>query len=70
MGGATAALDVRYNSLGEAAEGYKRRALLALEPVGSTLLNLANSVMPLVDAAFAFFETRIAPSIQIVAGAI
>ncbi|MCB0654460.1 MAG: hypothetical protein KDC85_24485, partial [Saprospiraceae bacterium] len=70
MAGATDALDAKYNTLGSAVEGFKRRGLLALQPIGDILLNLANSVMPIVDRAFAFFETTIAPAIENVAGVI
>ncbi len=68
MTGAVGSLDAKYNNLGSAVEGYKRRALLALQPIGDVLLNLANSAMPLVDQAFAVFETSIAPAIATVAG--
>ena len=66
MSGATAALDVRYNTLGDVVEGFRRRAILALEPIGVVLLDLANRIMPLVDAGFSFFETSIIPAIQTV----
>lgn len=68
MTGAVGSLDAKYNTLGSAVEGYKRQALLALQPIGDVLLNLANSAMPLVDQAFAVFETSIAPAIELVAG--
>lgn len=64
MAGAVDAVDSRYNNLGSAAEGYRRRALLALEPIGNVLLDLANNAMPLVDSAFAVFETSIVPAIE------
>lgn len=70
MAGAVGSLDAKYNTLGSAVEGFKRRGLLALQPIGDILLNLANSVMPIVDGAFAFFETTIAPAIENVAGVI
>jgi len=68
MTGAVGSLDAKYGTLSSAVEGYKRRALLALQPIGDVLLNLANSAMPLVDQAFAVFETTIAPAIETVAG--
>lgn len=70
MAGAVGSLDAKYNTLGSAVEGYKRRALLALQPIGDVLLNLANSAMPLVNQAFAVFETTIAPAIETVAGVV
>ena len=70
MAGAVDAVDSRYNNLGSAAEGYKRRALLALEPIGNVLLGLANNAMPLVDSAFAVFETNIVPAIETAAGVV
>lgn len=66
MAGAVGSLDAKYNTLGSAVEGYKRRALLALQPIGDVLLNVANSAMPLVNQAFAVFETTIAPAIETV----
>ena len=70
MEGAIDAVDSRYNNLGSAAEGYKRRALLALQPIGNVLLGLANNAMPLVDSAFAVFETNIVPAIETAAGVV
>lgn len=70
MAGSVDAVDARYNNLSSAAEGYKRRALLALQPIGNVLLGLANDAMPSVDQAFAFFETRIAPAIETAAGVV
>lgn len=70
MTGAVGSLDAKYNTLGSAVEGYKRRALLALQPIGDVLLNVANSAMPLVNQAFAVFETTIAPAIETVAGVV
>lgn len=57
--GSIDAVDARYDTLGAAAEGYKRRALLALAPVGDGLLALANDALPYVDAAFAWFENEL-----------
>ena len=63
MAGAAEGLNVQYGSLGEAVEGYKRRALVALEPVGAALLGLANETMPLVEMGFQWFETNLVPAI-------
>ena len=64
MEGATQRLDVQYSSLSEAAEGFKRRTILALRPLGDSLLGIANSVMPLVNKAFESFETFIGPKVE------
>lgn len=61
MTGAVGSLDAKYNTLGSAVEGFKRRGLLAIKPVGDLLLTLANNAMPLVDRAFGLFETSILP---------
>jgi phage-related minor tail protein len=68
--GAASSLDTKYNNLGSVFEGFKRRALVAIEPIGSVLLDIANSAMPLVNTAFAFFETNIAPAIETAAGVV
>ena len=70
LAGATETLDAKYNNLGSAAEGFKRRGLMALEPIGNVLLGLANNAMPLVDSAFAIFETSIVPAIELGAAAL
>ena len=52
MEGATASLGAQYTSLGGVWEGVSRGFLLALEPLGAQLLDLANMAMPyLLDAA-------------------
>jgi len=68
--GAASSLDTKYNNLGSVFEGFKRRALVAIEPIGGVLLDIANSAMPLVNTAFAFFETNIAPAIETAAGVV
>lgn len=70
MADSTAALDVRYDTLGDVVEGFKRRGILALRPIGDVLLGLANRIMPLVEDAFAFLETTILPIIETVADAV
>lgn len=70
MAGATDTLDAKYNNLGSMFEGLKRRGLLALEPIGNVLLGLANNAMPLVEQAFAVFETTIVPAIETAAGVV
>lgn len=70
MEGATEGLDARYNNLGDTVEAYKRRTLLAIQPIGGALLGLANSALPYVQQGFAIFETNVVPAIETVAGVI
>ncbi len=51
MAGATDSLGVQYNNLGSVWEGVSRGFLLALEPLGVLLLDLANMAMPYLLAA-------------------
>jgi phage-related minor tail protein len=46
MEGATSSLNAQYTSLGGVWEGVSRGFLLALEPLGAVLLDLANQAMP------------------------
>lgn len=64
LSGATAGLDAQYNTLPDVIEGFKRRALIAIEPIGAIMLDLANRVLPIVEDGFAFFETTIVPFID------
>lgn len=64
MEGAIDSVDVRYNDLGSVVEGFKRRAMLALTPIGDVLLDLANRVMPLVDQGFVFLEETVVPALE------
>jgi TP901 family phage tail tape measure protein len=59
IAGATAGLDVQYNTLGAAFEGFKRQALVALQPLGDELLKIANEVMPHVSAGFAWLSDKL-----------
>lgn len=61
MAGSTDSLNAQYSSVGDAVERMKRRAIVALGPVGDKLLELANAVMPQVEAAFEWFETVLLP---------
>lgn len=63
MAGATDGLDVKYNNLSDMMEGFKRQALAALEPLGALLLNIGNSVMPIVQKGFEWFGTTLVPMI-------
>lgn len=59
MGGATDALNAKYNNFGSMFEGLKRQMLLALEPLGAKLLEIANAIMPHVEAAFAWLGAQL-----------
>lgn len=64
LAGATDKLDVKYKNFGSMWEGIKRRALVALVPIGENLLELANGAMPLVEGAFGWFETTLPPVLE------
>lgn len=64
MEGAVGSLDAKYDTLGSVVEGFQRRALVAITPIGEILLEIANNAMPLVDDAFGFFETNIIPNLE------
>lgn len=57
-------LDAQYNSLPAVFEGIKRKAQLALAPIGDVLLDMAMRIMPLVTAGFEWFEINIIPMIE------
>jgi phage-related minor tail protein len=52
LGGATDKLNVQYTSLGSMWEGVKRQAIVAIEPIGERLLDVANRVVPIAINAF------------------
>jgi len=49
MAGSTDTLNEQYDNLGSAIEGFQRRALVALDPIGDVLLDLVNQAMPFID---------------------
>lgn len=61
LAGATDSLNARYDTLGDAVEGVKRRAIVALEPLGKGLLEAVNASMPKV---IAFFDDVLRPAIE------
>lgn len=67
MAGATESMNAKYDNLGSVMEGFKRQALLALEPLGTALLNLANEIMPVIETGFEWFSDNVMP---IVTGAL
>lgn len=70
MAGATSSLDAQYDNWPSMWEGIKRQVLNALTPVGDALLNLGNTVMPIVQSALGWFETNLVPAIETAGDAI
>lgn len=68
--GATASLNARYASFGSLAEGAWRQFLVAMEPVGAQLLEIANAAMPQVQAAIGWLGTNLPPIIAAAVAAI
>lgn len=66
MVGATDTLAAQYETLPDVMEGWKRRGLQAIAPIGESLLNIAKNGS-LVEKAFAIFETSIVPGIELAA---
>lgn len=64
MAGATEGLDVQYENLGAVFETLNRRAIVAIQPIGDALLQLANEVMPYVILAFDWLETKLPPLME------
>jgi phage-related minor tail protein len=60
LNGATAGLSAQYDNLGKVWEGIKRSALSALQPIADSLLDIANDLMPSIQAGF----ESIAPVIE------
>ena len=58
---ATASLNVQYETIGAVFEGAFRQLLLALEPAGAAMLDLANSIMPTVSD---FINNTLNPAIE------
>lgn len=69
VAGATDSLNAKYDNLGAVWEGIKRQALVALEPMGAKLLELANDVMPAVQSGFDWLKTELPIIIDRVAAA-
>lgn len=59
LSGSTDGLTVQYDNFGSMFESVKRRALLALMPLGQAMLDLGNRIMPHVLAAFAWLEEQL-----------
>ena len=68
MSMATEALNAQYENWPSMWEGAKRGALLALQPLGDTLLELGNKILPIVTEAFgkivAWITENLPPAIE------
>jgi phage-related minor tail protein len=71
VAGSADKLNERFNNLGDAFTSVKRGALVALAPIGQTVLELANSIVPKIKAAFEAvrpaieaFAARVVPAFQ------
>lgn len=56
MAGSIDKVDAKYNNLGAAFEGVKRRVVIAITPITDLLLDWANQVMPQVVGSLDWFE--------------
>lgn len=70
LSGATDSLNRQYDNLSSMTEGWKRRFILFLEPVGAKLLDIGNRITPYVERAFVFLEERVVPIIGRIADGI
>lgn len=68
--GATDSLIKRYDNFDSVWDAIKRRGSTALIPLGNSLLNIANSAMPLVEKAMAAFEKKVLPIFENVAAGV
>lgn len=61
LAGATESLNARYDNLGDALGGLKRKAIVALEPLGAGMLEAINTSMPhIID----LFDNVLGPAIE------
>jgi len=61
LSGATDSLNRQYENLPSMFEGWKRRAILAMQPIPDTLLELGNRITPYVEKAFGFLQDKVVP---------
>ena len=59
--GAIDSLDAKYNTFGAAVDGMWRRLVVSVSPFTDKLLELVNSAMPSVMAAFDAFDAKVGP---------
>jgi phage-related protein len=70
MASATEALNAQYDNWPSMWEGAKRSALLALEPLGDSLLDIGNRIMPIIEGGFVWLQDNVAPIIETIADVI
>jgi phage-related minor tail protein len=77
VAGAASTLDEQFNNLGDAFTSVKRGALVALAPIGQTVLELANSIVPKIKAGFdavrpaiEAFAARVVPAFKVAGDAL
>lgn len=68
IAGATDSLSKKYGGWGNLWEGVKRKALVAIEPIGGALLDIANEAMPVVEGALDWLSTELPPMIETARG--
>lgn len=57
-------INTQYDTWGSFVEGMKRKAQVGLMPLGDMLLTMAESTMPLIEDAFAWFEETLVPMLE------
>ncbi len=67
VGGATEGLNARFASLSSVGQGIWRQLLVATEPVGGAILQIANAAMPYITSAFQTAAPYIATASQAIA---
>lgn len=68
--GAINSLDAKYNTFGAAVDGIWRRLVTSISPFTDKLLDLVNSAMPSVMAAFDAFDAHVVPAMEAIGAAI
>lgn len=59
LAGSTDTLNAKYNNLGSVWEGMKRQFLVAIAPIGEKLLEVANTIMPVVQTGFNWLKDNL-----------
>lgn len=67
VGGATEGLNARFANLSSVGQGIWRQLLVATEPVGGAILQIANAAMPYITSAFQTAAPYIATASQAIA---
>lgn len=61
LSGATDSLNRQYENLPSMFEGWKRRAILAMQPIADKLLEFGSRITPYVEKAFGFLQDKVVP---------